>query len=96
MNAECAMSIGSIKYPFKYVHKGPDCALLEYQQDEIQWWIDGQYISPPEASWRILRFEMHDQVPPVIRLQVHLEGHHMVAFNPNDNIEDVVQRGAQA
>jgi hypothetical protein len=96
INAECAISIGSIKYPFKYVHKGPDRALLEYQRDEIRRWIDGRYISPPEASWRILRFEMHDQVPPVIRLQVHLEGHHMVAFNPNDNIEDVVQRGAQA
>ena len=95
MNAECATSIGSIKYPFKYVHKGPDRALLEYQRDEIRRWIDGRYISPPEASWRILRFEMHDQVPAVVRLQVHLEGHHMVTFNPNDNIEDVVQRGTQ-
>lgn len=38
---------------------------------------------------------MHDQVPAVVRLQVHLEGHHMVMFNPNDNIENVVQRGAQ-
>ena len=26
MNAECAILIGSIKYPFKYVHKGPDGA----------------------------------------------------------------------
>jgi hypothetical protein len=95
MNAECAISIGSIKYPFKYVHKGPDRALLEYQHDEIRRWIDGRYISPPEASWRILQFEMHDQVPAVVRLQVHLEGHHMVTFNPNDNIENVIQRGAQ-
>ena len=95
MNAECAISISSIKYPFKYVHKGPDHALLEYQRDEIRRWIDGRYISPPEATWRILRFEMHDQVPAVIRLQVHLKGHHMVAFNPNEDIEDVVQHGAQ-
>ena len=41
MNAECAISISSIKYPFKYVHKGPDHALLEYQRDEIRRWIDG-------------------------------------------------------
>ena len=95
MNAECATSIGSIKYPFKYVHKGPDCALLEYQHDEIRRWIDSWYISPPEASWHILQFEMHDQVPAVVRLQVHLEGHHMVMFNPDDNIENVIQRGAQ-
>ena len=95
MNAECAISIGSIKYPFKYVHKGPDHALLEYQQDEIRWWIDGQYISPPKATWRILPFEMHDQVPAIVHLQVHLKGHHTVAFNPNEDIEDVMQCGAQ-
>jgi hypothetical protein len=94
MNAECAISIGSIKYPFKYVHKGPDRALLEYQHDEIRRWIDGRYISPPEAAWRILRFEMHDQIPSVVRLQVHLKGHHMVTFNPLDTIENVIERGA--
>ena len=95
MNTECAISIGSIKYPFKYVHKGPDRALLEYQWDDIRRWIDGQYISPPEATWCILRFEMHDQVPAIVCLQVHLKGHHMVVFNPNEDIEDVVQHGAQ-
>ena len=94
MNAKCVISIGSIKYPFKYVHKGPDCALLEYQWDEIRQWIDGQYISPPEAAWWILQFEMHDQVPPVVCLQVHLKGHHMVTFNLNDTIENVVKQGS--
>ena len=91
INAECAISIGSIKYPFKYVHKGLDHALLEYQRDEIRWWIDGWYISPPEAAWCILQFEMHDQIPPVVRLQVHLKGHHMVTFNPLDSIENVIE-----
>ena len=91
INAKCAISIGSIKYPFKYVHKGPNCALLEYQRDEIRWWIDGWYISLPEAAWRILQFEMHDQIPPVVCLQVHLKGHHMVTFNPLDTIENIIE-----
>ena len=88
------ISIGSIKYPFKYIHKGSNHALLEYQQDEIRQWIDGWYISPLEAAWRILQFEMHDQVPPVVHLQVHLKGHHIVTFNLNDTIENVVEQGS--
>jgi len=30
--------------------------------------------------------------PPVLQMQVHLSGMHMVPFNDGDNLEDVVQR----
>jgi hypothetical protein len=66
INVECAVSISSLKYPFKYIHKGGDHAVLEVQHDEIKRYIDGRYISPPEGGWRIYHFGMHDQLPNVV------------------------------
>jgi hypothetical protein len=64
--------VKSIKYPFKYIHKGGDCAMLEIDKDEIKTYIDGRYIGPPEAAWRIFHFDPHTQIPNVVRLPVHL------------------------
>jgi len=46
--------------------------------DEIKQYIDGCYISAPEAVWRLFQFHIHEQHPPITRLQVHLLGQHMV------------------
>ena len=34
---------------------------------------------------------MYSMSPPVLQMQVHLPGMHMVPFNDGDNLEDVVQ-----
>ena len=95
INVECVVSLGSFKYIFKYVYKGPDRGALEVrQQDEVKQWIDGRYISAPDASWRILQFHMHRVVPNVVRLQVHLENEHVVVFDAGDDPSAVVERGA--
>ncbi|KAJ3568310.1 hypothetical protein NP233_g5793 [Leucocoprinus birnbaumii] len=87
INVECAISLGSFKYVFKYIQKGPDLATLEISQpNEIKQYMDGRYISAPVAAWRLAHFEIHEQIPNVICLQVHLPGHHMVTFDPNDSI----------
>jgi hypothetical protein len=71
INVECAVSLGSFKYAFKYIQKGGDLAGIEVsRRDEIKRWIEGRYISASEAAWRIFHFDMHDQVPNVVRLQV--------------------------
>jgi hypothetical protein len=73
INVECAVSIASIKYTFKYVYKGPDRAALEVEQkNEVRKFINGRYISAPDAAWRIFLFETHKQVPNVVRLQVRV------------------------
>ena len=70
INVESVASFKTLKYCFKYIHKGPDRATLEYDIDEIKTYVDGRYIGAPEAMWRILHFIVHEQFPPVVRLQV--------------------------
>jgi len=94
INVECAVSLGTFKYAFKYIQKGPDLAALEVNRhDEVKRWIQGHYISAPDAVWWIFHFGIHEQIPNVVRLQVHLPSHHMVTFNPNDDIDVVLQHG---
>ena len=96
INCECAISLGTFKYAFKYIQKGQDMATLEVnRRNEIQCFMDGRYISPPLAAWRLLCFDMHELHPNVVCLQVHLPGQHMVTFDPSENIEAVMARGAQ-
>ena len=95
INVECVASVGAIKYPFKYIHKGGDRASVElHRRDEITEYIDGRYISPPEGAWRIFHFDIHDQIPNIVRLQVHLPGQHMVTFNPNYDAVTVLEHAS--
>jgi hypothetical protein len=94
INVECAATVKSIKYPFKYIHKGGDGATLEVDRNEIKTYIDGRYIGPSEAAWRIYQFDIHTQVPNVVRLPVHLAGQHMVTFDPGEDADEVLQRAA--
>src|SRR4051794_8583589 len=70
VNVELVASFKTLKYCFKYIHKGPDRAILEYDIDEIKMYVDGCYIGTPETMWQILHFTIHEQFPPVVCLQV--------------------------
>ena len=75
-NVELCMSIRSIKYVLKYVHKGCDqatFALRSDQVDEISEYQNARYVSSNEAAWRILEFPIHERFPTVQQLSVHLE-----------------------
>lgn len=72
-----------VKYIYKYVYKGYDCASLEFgvvngelngevQIDEIQNFLNGRFVGSTEAVWRILEFPMHFQSHTIIRLDCHL------------------------
>jgi hypothetical protein len=95
INVECAASLGSLKYLFKYIQKGPDLTSIEINDhDEIKRYSEGRYISPSEAVHRIYQFNVHEQVPNVVRLQIHLPGQHMVTFNPDENIDTILHRAS--
>lgn len=46
-------SIKSVKYVYKYVHKGPNCVVMEVRPgpdyNEIQRFVDAKLVCTPEA-----------------------------------------------
>ncbi|XP_076938796.1 uncharacterized protein LOC143608214 [Bidens hawaiensis] len=94
-----------IKHLFKYISKGVDrihynistsptpidvrnrgkCSPI----NEIQNFVDGRFICPHEAAWRIFNFDIHDRNPAVQVLAVHLENMQHITFRDNDNLENL-------
>ena len=75
-NVELCMSIKSIKYVLKYIHKGYDQAMFALRSSQVNEILDYQnarYVNSTEAAWRILEFLVHERDPPVQQLVVHLE-----------------------
>ena len=86
-----------MKYLFKYVYKGHDCAtaVMQGPVDELKQYLNARYVSPPEAIWRQFEFRLHASSPPVTRLQIHLPDEHRITFNAaEETLEDVVSRTA--
>ncbi|GKD05034.1 DNA helicase, partial [Tanacetum coccineum] len=95
-----------IKYLFKYISKGPDriiakiskpigesAATENHQQeqvDEIQNFVDGRYICPHEACWRIFDFPIHSREPGVQILAVHLENMQRINFHERERLSSIV------
>ena len=71
-NIESVSTFRTVKYSFKYIHKGPDRATFQYDRDEIKKFINSCYIGAPEGMWRILHFDVHKHIPSIERLQVSL------------------------
>ena len=84
------MSIKSIKYVLKYVHKGCDQAMFTLrssQVDEISDYQNASYVSSNEAAWRILEFPIHERDPPVQQLAVHLENGQCIYFTEDTALD---------
>ncbi|CAG8807973.1 14076_t:CDS:2, partial [Cetraspora pellucida] len=54
------------------------------EPDEIKQFINARYISALEAAWRLFGMHLHEEVPNVVRLVLHLPGMHQVVYDPND------------
>jgi hypothetical protein len=101
INVEVCNKSNAIKYLFKYVNKGPDRSNLEIRNgkgvtnppepvDEIKRWYDCRYLSPSEAVWRTLKFDIHQKFPAVIRLSIHLENQQVVTYKDTSTLHNVV------
>jgi len=65
INVEICTSFSAVKYLFKYIYKGYDCAHVQFTErdgqqavfiDEIKDFIDSRYVSAIEAAWRLFSF----------------------------------------
>nr|GEW07932.1 DNA helicase [Tanacetum cinerariifolium] len=95
-----------IKYLFKYISKAPDCILAKInmplgdastsmdkkhiQVDEIHNYVDGRFVCPFEACWRIFDFSIHNREPAVQILNVHLENMQRVNFYERDRLDIII------
>jgi hypothetical protein len=99
INVEACGSIKAVKYLFKYIYKGHDCASVAIRDankddgdvDEIKQYRDARWLTPLEALWRIFSFDLSQISPPVMQLQLHLENMHMVSFHERAKVNHVVQ-----
>ncbi|GJW95984.1 DNA helicase [Tanacetum coccineum] len=93
-----------IKYLFKYILKGPDRILAKISNldesttatcnrphiDEIQNYVDGRFICPYKACWRIFDFLIHSREPAIQILNVHQENMQRFTFCKSDRLDIIV------
>ncbi|POS83297.1 hypothetical protein EPUL_005133, partial [Erysiphe pulchra] len=53
----------------------------EFFSDLTFYTLQGRYISPVQAVWRLLGYATHEEKPAVMLLPYHLEGQHRVSFD---------------
>lgn len=85
-NLEIVTHMKVTKYCYKYVFKKPDEATIVI--DEIDHYLSSRVLSAGEAVWRILGLRLHQESPPVFRLDLHLPQQHSVcvAVGPHDDV----------
>ncbi|KAH0679181.1 hypothetical protein KY284_020266 [Solanum tuberosum] len=99
INVEVYNYSRSMKYLFKYVHKGSDrvTTIIESngtttKNDEIKKYLDCRYISATKACWRIFKFDIHHRQPTVERLPFHLQGQNTIIVEESRRAESVLSR----
>ncbi|XP_042905359.1 uncharacterized protein [Parasteatoda tepidariorum] len=101
INVEICASVKSVKYLYKYVYKGHDAASIKLQlnddvnHDEILTFLDGRYVSAPEAMWRLNEFHMSEKSHTVMRLAVHLPNQQQVIYQSGHEVEAVARASAR-
>jgi hypothetical protein len=59
--------------------------------NEIQEYIDAQYLSVCEAIWHLLEFDIHYRTPSIERLHVHLPSMNYVRYEPGVSLAAVLE-----
>ncbi|KAF7815403.1 uncharacterized protein G2W53_029372 [Senna tora] len=87
-------SVKSVKYLYKYIHKGPDHVNMmlcpESNIDEVKQYIDARWVCAPEALWRIYKFSMSQIYPAVERLQINMPNMQRVQFNEDQSVSEIL------
>ncbi|XP_065674113.1 uncharacterized protein LOC136091057 [Hydra vulgaris] len=81
INVETCMSVKAVKYLYKYIYKGHDCA-------------NCRYVSAPEALWRIFEYPIVNMSHTIFRLKIHLPENQIVNFREGEE-QVALHRAAQ-
>jgi hypothetical protein len=93
INVKLYRGVEVVKYITKYAYKGPDRATVQLTlTDEITEYLEGRYIGPSEAIWRLLGYRVYKEFLPMQALPVHLPGQQPVRFPAGANINDIRRR----
>ncbi|XP_024006604.1 uncharacterized protein LOC112083106 [Eutrema salsugineum] len=96
INVEWCVQSRSVKYLFKYIHKGADYIRATVKNDdkenEIKKHFNCRYVAPSESTWRIFRNHTHHRTVSVIKLPFHLPNQQMVIYNEDDPGDEVINR----
>ncbi|XP_026400640.1 uncharacterized protein LOC113296553 [Papaver somniferum] len=93
INVEVCAGVRAVKYIHKYIYKGHDrTTVIVGAKDEVQEYIDARYVGPPEAAWRLFGYSMHQEVPSVQRLAIHLPGQQRVVYESEQSMEAVSEK----
>jgi hypothetical protein len=98
INVEVCSSIKSVKYLYKHIYKGHDRTSFSVDAkgneprviNEIKQYRDARMITAIEGVYRLYGFKLFYMWPPILQMQVHLPGMHMIAYNAKDHLQDVV------
>ncbi|WVZ96161.1 hypothetical protein U9M48_041832, partial [Paspalum notatum var. saurae] len=103
INVERVNHDGMHKYLFKYVTKGFDCAKIGVHGNssdpassntsinEIDNYLECRYVTPHDAAWRLLQYDIHHTDPSVERLHVHVPFENSVVFTEDDDLEEIIE-----
>ncbi|XP_076029300.1 uncharacterized protein LOC143018082 [Oratosquilla oratoria] len=97
INVECSNSIKCIAYVTKYVNKGCDRILFTKTSDngdvnEVKNYQEARFVNANEATWKIFKFDIHKNYPPVTTLDLHLEGENEVFYTDNTSEEEMKKK----
>ena len=91
INVEFIGSFKTIKYVYKYVHKGVDVSTFGIEElndkDEVTRFINARTIDPYDAHWRMSEYRVQERFPAVQKLAIHVEGQHQVIFREGQALQ---------
>ncbi|XP_024014541.1 uncharacterized protein LOC112088495 [Eutrema salsugineum] len=96
INVKWCVQSRSVKYLFKYIHKGADYIRATIKNDdkenEIKKHFNCRYVAPSESTWKIFGNRTHHRTVSVVKLLFHLPNQQMVIYNEDDPGDEVINR----
>uniref|UniRef100_A0AC35THX5 ATP-dependent DNA helicase n=1 Tax=Rhabditophanes sp. KR3021 TaxID=114890 RepID=A0AC35THX5_9BILA len=101
LNVVAVGSVSSVKYVFKYAHKGAPKIQIEVaggtkgNKDEVNEFLEARYLGASEAIWRIMEYQMLYKDVTVYRLPVHLPTQSFAVADIESNFTEWSKQGRQ-